>query len=241
MYVDDPIKTFTSGATIAQYARVKLSSGNVIAAGANDEDLGTAESQVLTSGDLVDVRLSNAYGTRSMIASEAISLGAKVYGAASGKIADTPSERFIGKALEAATADGDIIEVLMDGGLDDRAAVFQPAQTAKTTSATLTAAEIRTGIITVNQGGGAASTLTLPLATAMDTEFDDFGVNDAFDFSVINISTVAAEDALLATNTGWTIVGNLDVASNAAATDKSAGRFRARKTATGAWTLYRLS
>ncbi len=117
----------------------------------------------------------------------------------------------------------------------------QVAATAKTTSTTLTAAELLTGIITVNQGGGAVSTLTLPLATGMDTALAASAANDAFDFSLINISTVAAEDAVIATNTGWTIVGNLDVASNAAATDKSAGRFRARKTATGAWTLYRLS
>jgi hypothetical protein len=119
--------------------------------------------------------------------------------------------------------------------------MFQAAQTAKTTSATLTAAEVLAGIITVNQGGAGVSTLTLPLATSMDTALPSSAANDAFDFSLINISTVAAEDAVLATNTGWTIVGNLDVASNAAATDKSAGRFRARKTGAGAWTLYRLS
>ena len=117
----------------------------------------------------------------------------------------------------------------------------QGAQTAKTTSATLTAAEISAGIITVNQGAGAVSALQLPLATSMDTGFPQLDAGDAFDFSLINISTVAAEDASITTNTGWTLVGNMDVASNAAAADKSAGRFRARKTATAAWTLYRLS
>lgn len=119
--------------------------------------------------------------------------------------------------------------------------VYQGTATAKTVDATLTAAEIKAGIITVNQAAAGTSTLTLPLATAMDTAFANFTAGDSFDFSLINTSTVAAEDALLATNTGWTIVGNLDVASNAAATDKSAGRFRATKTGTGAWTLYRLS
>ncbi|MGW8300426.1 MAG: hypothetical protein ACWGNO_00075 [Desulfobacterales bacterium] len=119
--------------------------------------------------------------------------------------------------------------------------VNQGTPAAKTTSATLTAAEVLTGIITVNQGGGATSSQQLPLATAMDTALPDSAAGDAFDFSVINISTVAAEDADVTTNTGWTLVGNMDVASNAAATDKSAGRFRARKTGAGAWTLYRLS
>lgn len=121
------------------------------------------------------------------------------------------------------------------------AAKVQGAQTAKTVSATLTAAEILTGLITVNQGAAGASVQTLPTAAAMDTALPDFSADMSFDFSLINISTVAAEDASIATNTGWTLVGNMDVASNAAATDKSAGRFRARKTAEGAWTLYRLS
>jgi hypothetical protein len=58
---------------------------------------------------------------------------------------------------------------------------------------------------------------------------------------VINISTVAAESASLTTNTGWTLVGDMDVAANSAATTKSAGRFRARKTGTALWTVYRLS
>lgn len=120
-------------------------------------------------------------------------------------------------------------------------AVYQAAPTAKTTSATLTVAELSPGIITVNQGAGGTSALQLPTASALDAAFVNFTTNDAFDFSVINISTVAAEDASLTTNTGLTLVGNMDIASNAAATDKSAGRFRARKTGTGAWTFYRLS
>jgi hypothetical protein len=119
--------------------------------------------------------------------------------------------------------------------------VKQGTQTAKTVSATLTAAEILAGIITVNQGGGSASALQLPLATAMDTALPDSAAGDAFDFSVINISTTAAESASLTTNTGWTLVGDLDFAANSAATTKSAGRLRARKTGTGTWTLYRLA
>lgn len=119
--------------------------------------------------------------------------------------------------------------------------VSQGAPTAKTTSATLTAAEVLAGIITVNQGAGATSSLTLPLATDLDTAMPDAAAGDAYDFSLINISTVAAEDADILTNTGWTLVGSMAVQSNAAITDKSAGRFRARKTGAGAWTLYRLS
>lgn len=131
----------------------------------------------------------------------------------------------------------------VDGMIIERSVklVKQGAPSAKTVSATLTAAEVLAGIITVNQGGAGASAQQLPLAADMDTAMPDAAAGDAFDFSLINISTVAAEDASITTNTGWTLVGNMDVASNAAATDKSAGRFRARKTGAGAWTLYRLS
>lgn len=119
--------------------------------------------------------------------------------------------------------------------------VQQGAPAAATTSATLTAANVLAGIITVNQGGAGASAQQLPLATAMDTALPTSVAGDSFDFSVVNISTVAAESASLTTNTGWTLVGDMDVSANSAATTKSAGRFRARKTATGAWTIYRLS
>jgi len=118
--------------------------------------------------------------------------------------------------------------------------VSQAAPTAKTVSATLTAAEVAVGLITVNQGAGAASTLTLPLATDMDTQFGN-AANTAFDFYVINTSTVDAEDATVATNTGWTLVGNMEVQARSGNTLNTSAKFRARKTATGAWTLYRLS
>lgn len=130
-----------------------------------------------------------------------------------------------------------VVQRLLSSGVSP----IQGAPTAKTVSATLTAAEVLAGIITVNQGAGAASALQLPTAAAMDTALTGFSAGDSFDISLINISTVAAEDASLTTNTGWTLVGNMDVASNAAATDKSAGRFRLRKTGAAAWTIYRLS
>lgn len=119
--------------------------------------------------------------------------------------------------------------------------VVQASATAKTTSATLTAAEVAAGIITVNQGGGATSSLQLPEATAMDTQFTTIASGEAFDFSLINISTNGAEDADITTNTGWTLVGSMAIQSNDAITSKSSGRFRALKTGTGAWVLMRLS
>jgi hypothetical protein len=120
--------------------------------------------------------------------------------------------------------------------------IRQGAPTAKTVSATLTAAEVLAGIITVNQAAAGASAQQLPLATAIDTALPTFVAGDAFDFSVINISTVDAEDASVTTNTGWTLVGNMDIhAYSAAGSLNSSALFRARKTGTAAWTLYRLA
>lgn len=131
----------------------------------------------------------------------------------------------------------------VDGVIIERGVklVKQGTPAAKTTDATLTTAEVLSGIITVNQGGSGTSSLTLPLATDMDTAFPDSAAGDAFDFSVINISTDAAEDATLITNTGWTLVGEMTVESNDADRAASSGRFRARKTGTGAWSIYRIA
>lgn len=117
--------------------------------------------------------------------------------------------------------------------------IVQKTPTAKTVSATLTALEIWQGALTVNQGAGAASALQLPLATDMDLQFTDAIAADGFDFSLTNISTTGADDASITTNTGWTLLGNMDVIANDAAAAKSAGLFRVYKTAAGAWTCLR--
>lgn len=111
----------------------------------------------------------------------------------------------------------------------------QGAPNAQTVSALLTAANILTGIITVAQGASGASALQLPLATAMDTALPTSVAGDSFDFSVVNTSVTSGETSSVTTNTGWTLVGSMAQAITTSA------RFRARKTATGAWTLYRLS
>lgn len=130
------------------------------------------------------------------------------------------------------------------GGIRNESIVLsqQGAPAAKTTSSVLAAADLLSGIITVNQGAAGASAQQLPAAAALQSALPaDAVAGDSFDFSVINTSTVAAEAASLTTNTGWTLVGDMDIQANSAATTKSSGRFRARLTGAGAFTLYRLS
>lgn len=106
--------TFTAGAAIAANLRVKLSSGKLAVAGVADKELGTLLGATFADLDLGTVSLRNEPGTKKMVAAGAIALGADVYTAASGKVNDTAASTsyLLGTALEAATADGDVIEVL---------------------------------------------------------------------------------------------------------------------------------
>lgn len=106
----------------------------------------------------------------------------------------------------------------------------QPAQTSKAAAATLTIAELLTGIV---QYTGAAANLTLPTGTAIEGGVPaTFPVNMSFDVSVINTGSGAAT---IVTNTGLTLVGSMVV------TNGTSAMFRVRKTATNTYTVYRIS
>lgn len=121
----------------------------------------------------------------------------------------------------------------------------QAAAAAKTAAVTLTAAEIMAGLITANQGATAAADYTLPLVSDLNTALlaahPGLANDDSFDFSLINISTVAGEDITIVTNTGWTLVGEMTVESNDADRAQSSGLFRVRRTAADAYTIYRIA
>lgn len=104
-------KTFTAGAALVQNRLVVISSGVLAYADAYTPSIGTLEDTTFASGDLVGVRLLPGEGTFKMMASAAITSGAYVYQTANGKIDDVGFIP-VGIALEAASADGDIIEVL---------------------------------------------------------------------------------------------------------------------------------
>lgn len=108
--------TFTAGAAIGQYLRVKLSAGKLAVAVAADGpgvELGTMEEASFADGDIRAVRARNFPGTRKMVANAAVAVGAQVFTAAAGKVGATAIGSFReGIALTTAAADGDIIEVL---------------------------------------------------------------------------------------------------------------------------------
>ena len=104
-----------AASALAIYRRVKLdSSGYAAYAGAGEPAIGITQAAA-ASGEQVAVRLLNGAGTFKMTAGAAITALKPVYGLASGKIDDAVTAALrhcCGIALEAATADGDVIEVL---------------------------------------------------------------------------------------------------------------------------------
>jgi len=111
--------TLPCNTTLGRYVRVKMSGGYLAAAGATDNEIGTLQEAILTAGDYGAVLPRNVGGTRFYIAAGAFSQYAAVYGAASGYIDDVANENYIGIALQAATAAGDIIEVLPNVDADE--------------------------------------------------------------------------------------------------------------------------
>lgn len=130
---------------------------------------------------------------------------------------------------------------LGDGNINEIRFESQIPYTTASTSATLTTDQISSGLILANQAASGAATYTLPTGTLLDAAWVNIRTNKKFDFTIVNISTVAAEDVTVAVGTGITAYGNLTVASNNAVTDISSATFRLVRTGVATYDLYRLS
>jgi len=109
-------RSFTVDAAYSRCIRVKLSAtaNQVTVAGVTDQEAGTLSAATFNAGDACDVILRTAQGTQQLVAAGAITVNSVVYTAASGKISSTQATGAIaiGVALTAASASGDIVEVL---------------------------------------------------------------------------------------------------------------------------------
>ncbi len=111
--------TYTAGEDLTANVRVKIKSGTttdpleVELADDHDWAIGFTE-MAAASGALVPVESMNITTKRKAVAGEAFVLGAPLYGDDDGKVGDTDPEAgsgVIAIALEAATADGDIVDI----------------------------------------------------------------------------------------------------------------------------------
>ena len=125
-----------------------------------------------------------------------------------------------------------------DGNLNDPLIDALPEPVSVTTAATLTPAQVLNGLIIANSGITAASvTYTLPTVADLEavlTNSDKTGTS--FTFRVVNIGTSSAT-AIIAAGTGWTITGSLTMTIPVT----TGATLLARKSAAGAWTLYRVN
>ena len=124
---------------------------------------------------------------------------------------------------------------LGDGNINETQFFVTSAPATATVTATLTAAQVLNGTILGSPGSSAAS-YTLPTVADLENTLlnaDKPGVT--FDFSVVNVDGSGSGVITLVAGTGWTLVGLMTVAATAG----TAQLFRARKTGTGTWTLYR--
>lgn len=110
----------------------------------------------------------------------------------------------------------------------------QPTPTAKTADATLTIAELLTGVITVTSASAVA--LTLPTGTLTDAGAagGTLKVDQSFEFVVINLGSSSGAVTMTA-GAGHTYVGAAVQAISTSA------RYRVRKTAANTYVTYRVS
>lgn len=149
-FFDTATRPDTSAGAIAQHLRVKTP-GALVVATATDVELGTLEIPATAAGPAT-VRLRTAQGTRKMVASGAIISGNPVFAAAGGKIAATGTV-FCGTALEASTADEDVIEVL-SGPNTDIAAHFANSGAVLNVRTRFTIAQVNAGATLVAAAAG---------------------------------------------------------------------------------------
>jgi hypothetical protein len=118
--------------------------------------------------------------------------------------------------------------------------------TAKTTAATLTIAELLTGILTGTHNVGSTQGYTLPTGTYMSAGCA-CGDGEGFEWSLINLSAAAADSITVTAGADHTIVGAPVVISVHSTTGgaitsmgNASSRWYSRKTTANTWVTYRL-
>lgn len=135
------------------------------------------------------------------------------------------------------------------GGTFGMGAIFKtqsaPVAYTTNTAATLLAADLLTGLVTVAHTTGGTATYTLPLGTLLDAAIhSQVGVDEAFEWVLINNSLAAVDTVTVAADTGHTIVGATLIPSGHVTTGgldgTNSARFRTRRTAADTFVTYRV-
>ena len=126
---------------------------------------------------------------------------------------------------------------LGDGNVNDPFIDLTADPVSVTATATLTPAQVLNGLILANSGvTAAAQTYTLPTVTDLENVLiNSDRIGTTFTFRVVNLGT-SSGTAIIAAGTGWTVSGSLTMTIPVT----TGAQMVARKSAAGAWTLYRV-
>lgn len=170
MSYNEGIRSFTASGAVTAHSRVKITGSSstdpiqVELAGAGEQHAGVCE-YAAADGATVAVRMINYPGTVEVIAADTFSVGATLYGAASGKVSDTSSGSAIGIALEAATAANDIVEMATFAVLSTTAGTVSVADSGSLITATTVEAALAEAFTHIQS---AQQFINIPLFTLIE-------------------------------------------------------------------------
>lgn len=232
-------KLMAAGATATEAVRV--SSGGVISNAVGAEISSVFQSGRLASGGTVNWLLAYRNGVGVFTGGTPVALRTDADGAGNvtaltfeigGAIGSSEKARLTSAGYLGLGTTSPIVQLQASSDALFGGVVYRRQGTPASYAAavTLTIADLLTGIVRYT---GAAANLTFPTGTNIENGLPaTFPNNHSFDFSVIN---TGSGTATLLTNTDLTLIGGMTVAAGAS------GQFRARKTATNTYTIYRLS
>jgi hypothetical protein len=123
-----------------------------------------------------------------------------------------------------------------DGNVSDPLIDLTAEPISITATATLTPAQVLNGLILANSGITSAQTYTLPTVSDLEAVLvNSERIGTTFSFKLVNLGT-SSGTAIVAAGTGWTVSGSLTMTIPVT----TGAELLARKTAAGAWTLYRV-
>lgn len=157
--IDGSFKTLTAGEALVAFRLLTInSSGQFVYCGAGGVPLAVAQNDYASGAHAVGKLINNGAGTfKVMVAAAVSAIGTRLYAAASGKLSPTGTGRCVAIALEAATGDGSIIEVMPI--LNANTDVFVTSVTADGTDQSNGYVDIQTGF-----GAAPAALMGAPLA-----------------------------------------------------------------------------
>ena len=124
-----------------------------------------------------------------------------------------------------------------DGNVNDPIIDLIADPVSITATATLTVAQVLNGLILANNGVTSAQTYTLPTVAELEAVLiNSDRIGTTFSFRVVNLGT-SSGTAIISAGTGWTVSGSLTMTIPTT----TGAQMVARKSAAGAWTLYRVA